>query len=254
MKILSLHTLRLLLSALILLAATASCYNYDQEEFNNNTADNHFINVTISVSASDSYVTRANPNGGEYGDGVEKGIEDRENQVNNITLIFYELSEGASLNNPGEAAVSCVLKYDVYPLDKNHPHEHTGAPDGYNANEVLYTTGDKLLERTTLEVGKTYHVLVVANADLLVAPGDLITAVRDKLQSQIYNNTGVGVNATDFVMASSADETVTLTNPEVNADENKFVFNFQCLHIERLAARIDYWAKNYLRNRNSGKG
>ena len=174
MKVLSLHTLRLLLTALILLAATASCYNYDQDEFIN-TAANHFINVTISVSASDSYVTRANPTGGEYGDGVEKGIENRENKVNNITLIFYELPDGASLNTPGEAAVSCVLKYDVYKLDGNHDHTHTGAPEGYNDNEVLYTTGDKLLERTTLEVGKTYHVLVVANADLLVAPGDLMS-------------------------------------------------------------------------------
>ena len=63
--------------------------DYDCENDILGTA-NKYINVTISVSASDSPVTRANPTGGEYGDGWEKGINTRENKVNNITLIFFQ--------------------------------------------------------------------------------------------------------------------------------------------------------------------
>ena len=234
-----------MLTLLAMLASSCQWITEDYDEEGMAEKDMaRYINITISVSASESPVTRANPNGGEYGDGVEKGIETRENEVKDITLIFYELPTGASLDNPGEATVSCVVKYDVHRLSPNHEHVHEGAPYNYNANELLYTTGDKLLERTALEVGKTYHVLVVANVDPLVVPGDPISTVREKLQSQVYTGSGIGVAATDFVMASSADETVTLTNPTVNADENKVVFNIQCLHIERLAARIDYCTKN----------
>jgi hypothetical protein len=42
-------------------------------------------------------------------------------------------------------------------------------------------------------------------------------------------------------MTSESDATVSLTNPTQKIEEDKrFVYNLNCIHIERLAARIDY--------------
>ena len=46
-------------------------------------------------------------------------------------------------------------------------------------------------------------------------------------------------------MTSETDATVSLTNPTVDTStgENRFVYYFDCIHIERLAARIDYYTR-----------
>lgn len=247
MKVLRLHTLRLLLTAPILLAATASCYNYDEEEVIN-AADNHFINVTISVSVSGSTPTRA-PLGGEYGDGTERGIDDRENKINDITLIFYQDNTGINTSSD-DAVVACVKKYAVRRFDDENdkPTSHThkdGETETYKGQEILYTTGNQKLEETQLVIGQSYKVLVVANAYVNAKAGDKIKDIRDQVINKVYDGTGVGIKASNFVMTSETEATVTLTNPtdETSNGENKKIYYFDCIHIERLAARIDFWAK-----------
>lgn len=241
--------------ALIVLPAVTSCYNYDQEEnVVYSDASANYINITISVSAGESTITRAYPAGGEYSDEVvEKGreIENKinENKVNNIMLIFYQDEAGINTSSEDAEAVF-VKKYDVHPvtdadnLPDSHEHKAT-EPASVKTNEILYTTGNQRLNETSLEVGETYKVLVVANADVAVAVGDKIMAVRDKLTANAYTGTGAGIDATDFVMTSETDATVSLTSPTVDTStgENRFIFYFNCIHIERLAARIDYCTK-----------
>ena len=212
---------------------------------------NKYINITISVSADSNPVTRA-PQGGEYGDGSEKG-KARENVVNDITLIFYEDATG--INTTSEATVACVQTYAVRAFtedDYNNLHTHKLDESAeLMGNEVLYTTGDQKLDGTGLEAGKTYKVLVVANAngEVDVKVGDkiktdgLTIGLRDKVIGSIYTGTGtgVGINATNFVMASEDDAAVTLSNPKVIAAENKAIYYFNCIHMERLAARIDFY-------------
>lgn len=238
------------------LAMLMSSCQWMSEEYDDEIADSsaaQYINITVSVSASNSPVTRANPTGGEYGDGPEKG-DDRENEVKNITLIFYQDDNGINTNSLDTEVVE-VLSYDVHEYtDSDRPkgHDHkTGEPTDVQTNEVLYTTGDKELRGTNLEAGKTYKVIVVANANPGVQRGDKIVSdkVREKVLSKVYSGTGVGVNATDFVMASESDASVRLVNPTVYTsytvpEDNRYVYYFECIHIERLAARIDYWAKN----------
>ena len=237
---------------LLLLPALAACQwmteDYDEDDFPDADAA-RYINITVSVSAGSSPLTRA-PLGGEYGDGVEQALEN-EYAVKDITLIFYQLADGASLDNPGEnATVLCVKKYDVQPTT-NHDHTHTGAPDGYTDKEVVYTTGDQRLDETTLVAGEKYHVLVVANATPNVAAGDKLTDVRDRLMTLAYTDTGSGagvsasgITAKDFVMTSEDDAVVSFDNRRVDAEKNTITYYFECIHIERLAARIDFWAKN----------
>ena len=246
MKLLRLHIVRLLLMALVVLSATTSCYNYDRPEveMTEMAPASRYINITVAVSTSDQRVTRA-PLGGEYGDGPEKGSE-AENKVNNITLIFYEDATGVNTSSD-DARVACVKSYVVTPVSNYQPSDHQhkeGETNDVKTNEVLYTTGDQRLDETTLQVGHTYKVIVAANVSLKVNVGDKIRTVRDTIFTNALYNVDDGT-PTDFVMTSESDATVSLTNAtQPSADENRFVYYFNCIHIERMAARIDFWTKN----------
>lgn len=256
MKLMRLHIVRLLLMALLVLPAVTSCYNYDEEESvaYSDVAAN-YINVTISVSASDNAITRAMPDGGEYGDGTEKGIE-RENEVKNITLIFYQDATGINTTSD-EAEVVSVQRYVVRPVTDNdkltandeHGHKNTEPGSDYYGKEVLYTTGNQKLEGTGLVKGVTYKMLVVANAYVDVDEGVKIKTngedigLRDMVIGNVFTGTGKGIDATDFVMASETDAEVTLDEPddiETTSNETSYIYYFPCIHIERLAARIDF--------------
>lgn len=232
-------------AAAVLLPLLASSCQLMMEDYDCETGNDiaKYINISISVSVDNDLVTRS-PLGGEYGDGAES-CKDRENLVNDITLIFYQ-DDGGINTTSDDAEVICVKKYAVRPytdgdLPNNHNHK-TGEPTSVQENEVLYTTGDQKLEETPLEVGQSYRVLIVANADVEVNIGDKIKTVRDKVFSSIYTGTGIGTNATNFVMTSESDATMSLINPTVktSSGDNRLVYYFNCAHIERMAARIDY--------------
>ncbi len=251
----------LMVVATALLPMLASCQliteDYD-DEISDNSAS-RYINITVSVSASNEPVTRANPTGGETGDGLEKGLE-RENAVDNITLIFYK---DAGINNID--ANTKVAFFATYPVTKtdnyygNHNHQLEGdSPAGWtgesNDNEVIYSTGDQKLDEGAIDVKQTYHAIVVANAPnaLLanITPGvTTISALRDMVVSTVYEGTeeetvaGVGTAAQKFVMSSERDATVTFTNKKIDEQKNTITYYFECIHIERLAARIDFCAK-----------
>ena len=250
----------LMVVATALLPMLASCQliteDYD-DEISDNSAS-RYINITVSVSASNEPVTRANPTGGETGDGLEKGL-DRENAVDNITLIFYK--DDAGINTID--ANTKVAFFATYPVTKNdnyngtHNHnlddENVGwtGDDNHqesNDNEVIYSTGDQKLDENAINVTKTYHAIVVANApsallSAITVNETSIAQVRDMVVSTVYNGTGVGTDAQKFVMSSERDATVTFTNKKIDEQKNTITYYFECIHIERLAARIDFWAK-----------
>ena len=248
-------------AALMLLPLLAWSCQLVTDDFDDETANisnaTQYINITISVSASESPFTRANePKGGEYGDETEKGSDDPENKVNNITLIFFKDDAGVNTTNTN-TEVLYVKKYEVHVATSDdypraHSHKNTEPTSGYHDKEVVYTTGNQRLEETALEIGETYQVLVVANADPFVVAGDKIVNVREKVNALAFAGTGVGVNATNFVMASETNASVTLSNPTVISEENKRIYYFDCIHIERLAARIDFWADKSVGYKNDG--
>lgn len=229
-------------------------YNDDDEIVDSSTIE--YINISISVSADNNNVTRA-PQGGEYGDGFLQGINNRENAVEKITLIFYQDNAGINTTN-NNAEVSFVKTYSVYPTTTfDYPNTHTHKntePTGFADQEIIYTTGNQKLEETPLQVGQTYKVLVVANADVIVDIGDKISTVREKVLNSVYTGTGAGIDASHFVMSSEADASVTLTNPTIDTSDgkNKIIYYFNCIHIERLAARIDYNTKGGTYDENLG--
>lgn len=246
-------------AALMLLPLLAWSCQLVTDDFDDETANisnaAQYINITISVSASESPVTRANPTGGEYGDGTVKGSDDPENKVNNITLIFFKDAAGLNTTATPSPEVLFVKKYDVHEASstevvypKAHEHKNT-EPEGYPTKEVIYTTGNQRLEETALEVGETYQVLVVANADPDIRVGDKVNsaqtdgrpAVRDMVLNHAFTSVeGSITNVNNFVMTSENPASVTLSSPTIIEEENKFIYYFDCIHIERLAARIDF--------------
>ena len=246
-------------AALMLLPLLAWSCQLVTDDFDYETANisdaTQYINITISVSASESPVTRANPTGGEYGDGTVKGSDDPENKVNNITLIFFKDAAGLNTTATPSPEVLFVKKYDVHEATstevvypKNHEHKGT-EPEGYPTKEVIYTTGNQRLEETALEVGETYQVLVVANADPDIRVGDKVNsaqtdgrpAVRDMVLNHAFTSVeGSITNVNNFVMTSENPASVTLSSPTIIEEGNKFIYYFDCIHIERLAARIDF--------------
>jgi len=244
MKILRLHIVRLLLMTLVVLPAATSCYNYDEEEIISNS--NQYINITISVRTGQYLATRGLPNGGEDGDGREKGIDTRENEVEGVTLIFYQdaANTTAGVNASADNADATTIDYAVYykvTRDDSHASTH---PTGHT-DEVFYTTGDKELT-APLSSDNKYRLLVVANANLtgsITAGTTTLAQVRDMVLSSVYTGSGKGTDASKFVMTSADDTELTFNSYTDDKVNNRRIFNFDNIHIERLAARIDYWAK-----------
>jgi hypothetical protein len=225
--------------ALIVLSAATSCYDYDKQDVISETPVN-YINVTLTVSASSAPMTRANtPLGGEDGDGREQGIETRENEVEGVTLIFYR--NNAGINASAESAASTPIDFVAY-----YTTTLVGDVSDRYSGELRYTTGEREL-KAPLSSDNEYHMLVVANANLeglIVAGTTTLAQVRDMVRSSVYAGTGVGTNASLFVMTSEEDKLLSFGTGSYNQATNRRIFTFDNIHIERMAARIDFWAKN----------
>ena len=185
-------------------------------------------------------MTRANtPLGGEDGDGREQGIETRENEVEGVTLIFYRNNVG--INASAESAAVTPIDFVAY-----YTTTLVGDVSDRYSGELRYTTGEREL-KAPLSSDNEYHMLVVANANLeglIVAGTTTLAQVRDMVRSSVYAGTGVGTNASLFVMTSEEDKLLSFGTGSYNQATNRRIFTFDNIHIERMAARIDFWAKN----------
>lgn len=180
-----------------------------------------YVSLTLSTPASPG--TRANPTGGELGDGQEDGTAE-ENAVGSVVVFFYQADDG--VNAPATTSVSAAVVFPVGPA---------GEGNGTNGNghdrDQTYVTA---AQEVPLADG-TYHLLAVANPrDSWWEQAEELTlgTVRDHLETRQWTGTG-----TDFLMSSEADATITL---EANPASEPATAT---IDIERLAARIDYKAK-----------
>lgn len=234
---------RCLLAALLMLPFFSSCYQYDEDDVLPKEGVVNYINLTVSVRTGQSAVTRGKPNGGEEGDGREKGIVTRENEVEGVTLVFYRNADGINASATSAAATP-VDFVEYYPTTRDDGY--TPRTGTHYADEVYYTTGDQAMP-VALATDETYHVLVIANADLTsqITTGSTLATVRDLCYSEaLYTGTNVS-DASKFVMSSEKDAVMNIssTNSTYDKTTNRRTFRFDNIHIERMAARIDFWAK-----------
>lgn len=174
--------------------------------------------VTLSLTTPSAPAMRANPTGGEQGDGLETG-QDYENEVKSAVAFFYQ---GSGVNAEGTTRIQAAV-----------PFTFTSYTAGSNGVDRVYTTTPQTVD---LDNG-TYHLLLVANPGTEWWSGKSLTLgdVRDHIQQQAWQQAADG-SYSDFVMTSAADATVTLNfNPENDPAK-------ATVDVERMAARLDYQA------------
>ena len=181
--------------------------------------------IQLSFGMADAQGTRANPNGGEDGDGHEAG-QTNENRVS--TAVAFLFDGNVTVN--GEAITPVT---PVYFPSVTGPTEAGGT-----GIDAVWETAPV---QTTVENGD-YNVIVVAN------PGDnrwweqaenqTLGAVRDHIQQEAWTETNG--NYTNFLMSSADEPTEKLTINNNSENEPAKV----TVNVERMAARVDYFAQN----------
>lgn len=177
--------------------------------------------IQLSFRMADAQGTRANPNGGENGDGNEAG-QDYENKIEDAVAFLFNGSETA--NGSATTPVTPVYFSTVTP----------------NPDDTHYVTETK---QADVETGE-YNLIVVAN------PGDHwwetisplnLGAVRDHIQKTAWktNTNADGTTTyTDFLMSSADEPTQKLNLENSSADDPATT----TVNVERMAARVDYRA------------
>ena len=177
--------------------------------------------IQLSFSMAGAQGTRANPNGGEDGDGKEQG-QQSENGIK--TAVAFLFAGNVTVNGLASTPVTPVYFSNVTP-----------SPDGQE--QYVTETKQADVEETTGE----YNLIVVAN------PGDdhwwetvsplYLGDVRDHIQKTAWKTNADGTY-TDFLMSSAAEPTQTL-KLENSSEEDPATTT---VDVERMAARVDYHA------------
>lgn len=172
--------------------------------------------IQLSFRMADAQGTRANPNGGENGDGPEAG-QDYENKVSTAVAFLFD----GDVNGDGDTQVQAVY-----------------FPGPFTQSGTVWASATP--QQADVENG-TYNVIVVAN------PGDdrwwsrnanlTLADVRDHRQKTAWTENADG-SYSDFLMSSERKPVnllVVANNPENNPAKVS-------VDVERMAARVDYRA------------
>lgn len=178
--------------------------------------------VQLSFSTAANGLTRANPNGGEQGDGSEAG-QAYENAVSSaVAFLFAHNDDGVNAANPAAVTVTPVRFGKV-----------TG-------NGQTYTTEAQKVG--DIDYGQ-YDVIVVANPgnDNRWTSVSTLKDLQDKIMKTAWTQNADGTY-TDFLMASADDAETPLNVTEDNTTEANAAKT--AVSVERVAARVDYNARN----------
>ena len=171
--------------------------------------------IQLSFRMADAQGTRANPDAGETGDGLEAG-QDYENRVNSAVAFLFD--GNANVNSPDETPVIAAVYF----------------------GNVTSGDGKWITETQKADVDNgTYNVIVVANpgADLWWSTAGNLSEVRDKIYTTAWTKSDDGTYS-DFLMAL-ADEPSERLVVENNPKEDPATIS---VNVERVAARVDYKA------------
>lgn len=216
-----LHTVKSVMGCMLVTALAAGCA---QEDIGNAPSEGGGMSATSYVSLSfaspQGAPTRANPTGGETGDGLEKG-QANENAITSAVAFFYQGTGQEGVNSGGTTLIKAVVSFN---------NIGNGTDENSTGVDRKYTTSPQQVD---LE-NDTYNVIVVANpgTDWWTGRSLTLADVRDHIQTTAW--TASGSDYSDFVMTSAADATLTLnSNPESDPATAE-------VNVERMAARLDY--------------
>ena len=177
--------------------------------------------VTLSLSMGNvAPATRANPTGGEAGNGYERG-QSYENVVSSAVAFFYRAD---GVNAAPTTHIDGVAEFNQF----------VEAAEGNNSPvDKIYSATPQQVD---LENGE-YHVIVVANpGDQRWWNGTTLTLgdVRDHIYKEAWK-VDADDNYSNFLMASADNATLTLTSEATQQAPAEVAVT-----VERVAARIDY--------------
>ena len=233
--------------------AFPSCINDKLEPCQGDTADDIFGYLELTVSTEGSTTgTRANPTGGETGDGYEHGLE-KENIIYNLTAFAYY--DNNSLGFDGKSLIKWkkYINEDIV-LNEEYPEYPTDRK--YNVKIPLTKADFYTLNNPNSRIG------VVANAgDLTDITADLtINDLSRKLDYGVAWRNDEKTGEGDYFVMSSAfngsrrADGHSIDGQLVNLSENNGEVAFSCkVSLERVAARIDLlFSNNEMYNNENG--
>lgn len=192
-----------------------------------------YVSIALNTSAA-TPSTRADddPTGGESGDGEEPG-QDYENQVNDITLFFYD----AAVATNGVNSVSTEPATSIPIVARLH----------LTADDLQPTTGNSTLKQTgaieveQLLVNHSYHVLAVVNGGDRFNNDTYSTlgALQQATAITLYTVSDTEKTYSNFLMSSEKDEDPPLQIYSSNSATNPATTT---IRVERVTARVDYRA------------
>lgn len=196
-----------------------------------------FVYLRLFMRQSSGSDTRANPTGGENGDGREHAIA-RENAIHDINLFIYTLKGGNGLNASDPSSIAI----------KKHIHLTDGSSNGFNRKDTL-TDGilvtsvfDEVIPISDYTPSEDDWIIVVANA---VGLSDVknLGDLKDKIPVRSWSEIS-GVPS-DFTMATArtvgdswSEDGKVIINGKKGTKEDPFEVETT---VERIAARIDFW-------------
>lgn len=216
-----LHTVKSVMGGMLVTALAAGCA---QEDIGNAPSEGGGLSassyVSLSFASQQGTPTRANPMGGETGNGQETG-QDYENAITSAVAFFYQGTDQKGVNSDGTTLIKAVVSFN---------NIGNGTDENSTGIDRKYTTTPQQVD---LDDG-TYNVIVVANpgADWWTGQSLTLADVRDHIQTTAW--TVSGSDYSNFVMTSAADATLTLNSNPSTAPAKATV------NVERMAARLDY--------------
>lgn len=219
-----------IIAVLLLSLGACSLIHDDMEELGYREDGSAYAYVSLTIhTGTAGNVTRANPTGGEDGNGNEKG-QDYENAVSNLTLFFYPAASGNS-SGVNQADVEFTAKVYISPIGTS-----TNVTQQPSNIDKTFTVGPVKVEG--LKTNQQYHVLAVANAGDKTNISSL-NALREAEINQVYAFSEQE-GYSDFVMASEGDEYPMLEISYENSEKKPAETS---INLERLVARVDYQAE-----------
>ena len=219
-----------IIAVLLLSLGACSLIHDDMEELGYREDGSAYAYVSLTIhTGTAGNVTRANPTGGETGDGYEDG-QTYENAVSNLTLFFYPATLGdGGVNRNGD--IEFTAKVYI-----TNPDPNWAVSDGTQPIDKTFTVGP--VKVNGLKMNQQYHVLAVANAGNQTDIASL-EALRSETVSTVYTATTTDnkTSYSNFVMASEGDEYPMLEISYENSEKNPAETT---IDLERLVARVDY--------------
>lgn len=210
----------------------------------------HYVNLTVQVASSRSSraTSSLSPQVSRTSVAEDEGYEtvtaeERESAISSVTVFMYDGYKDIDNDEDAQNTIVRAFHWKVTPTTST------------TSGTVSYTTGNRALPND-IQDGQSYHLLVVANADLSQLDGTSLEVLRDYIYNEAAftmpaHNVYLEFNpnrASNFIMASTDIVDLVMEQPmgpvdgsmPVQGTEEHPYTTTEPITIERLAARVDF--------------